>query len=398
MRRVVAYVIGLGYYKLDVSGSRVSTHELGQFSTFAKRVLYDTYNLTGAAQTAAALRQPLVLAATVAPGWFAALGGGAGLPGGAPRFRCVVSIVGANGSTSMIVSDGSWRVSAGPAVTASIMDGETHDARLETPGWQSAGYREGSGVWRPPSLLPVSRADCINYTSHAVMPPIRATQDYAPCDMWELQGRPGVYVFDFCQNMAAITTLQLREGVQASVRITQTFSESTLAAKPAGINRGMQQFAKETNVYITRGDGKAAAYRTGFTYAGFRYVELSGLPYVPDETTLEAHFVHTDMEPVGAITFSDPLLVSIQRAARASAASNFMHIPTDCPQRERRGWLGDAQLAAVAVTHMFDSGSAYSAFVQQISDAQNEASGEVQDSRMLNTRRVSSFDDFKKYK
>lgn len=376
VRRVVAYVIGLGYYKLDVSGSRVSTHELGPFTTFSKRVLYDTYDLTAVAQTAIALHRPMVLAATVAPGWFTLLGAGS------PRFRCKLSITYTNGSTRAVVSgdDSSWRVSPSPLLKAHLYDGEIWDARLEQPDWNAAsGFTEAPGVWSAPSLIRAPAVDKIQYSSHAVLPPIRATQDFAPCDMWQLKEEPSVWIFDFCQNMAGITTLHLREGIHSSVNITQTFSESTLAAKPAGINRGMQQYAKETNVYITRGDGNAAVYRTGYVYAGFRFVEVRGLPYTPDESTIEAHFVHTDLEPVGAISFSDPLLVSIQRAARASVMSNFMHVPTDCPQRERRGWLGDAQLAASAVTHMFDTGSAYTTFVQQIRDAQNRATGEVQD-------------------
>jgi alpha-L-rhamnosidase len=378
VRRVVAYVIGLGYYKLDVSGSRVSTHELGPFTSFFKRVLYDTYDLTATAQTAAALNRPLVLAATVAPGWFTLLGAGA------PRFRCKLSITYIDGSTSAVVSGdnsrGSWRVAPSPLLKAHIYDGEVWDARLEQPRWNAGtGFTEAPGVWSAPSLMPAPAGDEIQYSSHAALPPIRATQDFAPCDMWQLKDEPGVYIFDMCQNMAGITTLRLREGIYSSMNITQTFSESTLAAKPAGINRGMQQYAKETNVYITRGDGKAAVYRTGYVYAGFRYIEVRGLPYTPDESTLEAHFVHTDLEPVGAISFSDPLLVSIQRAARASAMSNFMHVPTDCSQRERRGWLGDAQLAASALTHMFDTGSAYTSFVQQIRDTQNRVTGEVQD-------------------
>ena len=63
----------------------------------------------------------------------------------------------------------------------------------------------------------------------------------------------------------------------------------------------------------------------------------------------------------------------------AAALSNFQSIPTDCPQRERRGWLGDSQLAAETMMHNFDMAGSYTSFVQMINDAQNKTNGAVSD-------------------
>ena len=75
----------------------------------------------------------------------------------------------------------------------------------------------------------------------------------------------------------------------------------------------------------------------------------------------------------GQIGFADPLLTAVQHITRTAAMSNFQSIPTDCPQRERRGWLGDAQLSCETNMHNFDMGAAYTSFVQQIGDAQGTA-------------------------
>lgn len=99
-------------------------------------------------------------------------------------------------------------------------------------------------------------------------------------------------------------------------------------------------------------------------------MQLTGYPGTPDLATLTAHFISTANEEVGSIVLSDSLLNAVQRNTRASARSNFQHIPTDCPQRERRGWLGDAQISAETQLHMFDMAAAYTAFVRSISDAQ----------------------------
>ena len=93
--------------------------------------------------------------------------------------------------------------------------------------------------------------------------------------------------------------------------------------------------------------------------AGFRYVAVRGLPsgFTFTKDMLTAHFVHTDYELTGAVSFSDPELDAVQHITRTGAMSNFQSIPTDCPQRERRGWLGDAQLSAETTMHNFDMGA-----------------------------------------
>jgi alpha-L-rhamnosidase len=87
---------------------------------------------------------------------------------------------------------------------------------------------------------------------------------------------------------------------------------------------------------------------------GFRYVQLTGYPGTPDFQTLTAHFVHTDVEMIGSVAFSDPNLNGVQHITRMASLSNFQSIPTDCPQRERFGWLGDAQLSCETTMHNFD--------------------------------------------
>ena len=75
------------------------------------------------------------------------------------------------------------------------------------------------------------------------------------------------------------------------------------------------------NTYVTRGDGAAIDWSPSFTYAGFRYVQLTGYPGTPDHETLTAHFIHTDNEDIGSVSLSDNLLNAVQQNTRASARS-----------------------------------------------------------------------------
>ena len=161
----------------------------------------------------------------------------------------------------------------------------------------------------------------------------------------------GTFVFDFCQNMAGFATLSAPEGtdVAAGSVITMLHAEA-LHTSPENHSAVFQHYGcheetlrgcMELNTYVTKGGGAAIDYTPLFTYAGFRYIQMTGYPGTPDTNTLTAHFVHTDFQlDNGSISFSDPMLDAVQRITRASARSNFMSVPTDCPQRERRGWLG----------------------------------------------------------
>ena len=115
--------------------------------------------------------------------------------------------------------------------------------------------------------------------------------------------------------------------------------------------------AKATDVYICSGDPHGETYTPRFTQHGFRYVEVTGLAYILNETEIEAVELHTD----------------VQHACVWSQKSNLMGLPTDCPQRdERRGWMGDAALAAELAVYNFGMGAIYSRWLLQIADAAHD--------------------------
>lgn len=146
-------------------------------------------------------------------------------------------------------------------------------------------------------------------------------------------------MFDFCQNMAGFATLSAPEGadVVAGKAIRMLHAEA-LHGPPENHSAVFQHYGcdqdtlgkscMELNTYLTKGEGAAINYTPLFTYAGFRYIQMTGYPGTPDTSALTAHFVHTDFQlDGGAISFSDPMLDAVQRITRASARSNFMYAP-----------------------------------------------------------------------
>ena len=257
--------MGLGYYKLFVDGAKVSTHELGAFTTYSKRVYYETIDATAAMRDAGG-GNAHVIGVSIGDGWYAQ----ASVSVGQNTLILQASILYTDGSTQLVTSDpATWEVSASPVVSGDIYKGETYNASRETPGWTTPGYT-GGARWAKASAMSGPSPD-VKITSHAILPPIRIAQSYTPCDMWE--SSPGTFVFDFCQNMAGITTLRVPEGMAnvPGATITHQHAELIHGPKPAAIHNHYGN-APEINTYIAKGDGAAIEHTAMFTYAGFRCV------------------------------------------------------------------------------------------------------------------------------
>eukprot|EP01116_Phalansterium_solitarium_P007853 TRINITY_DN2084_c1_g1_i2.p1 TRINITY_DN2084_c1_g1~~TRINITY_DN2084_c1_g1_i2.p1 ORF type:complete len:1037 (-),score=234.67 TRINITY_DN2084_c1_g1_i2:145-3255(-) len=350
------FIVGLGYYELRINGQKVGKAALGQFTTFQQRILYDTYDVT------AALKRQNAIGVALGNGWYAQ----PTVNVGPLSLLLTLRITLQNGATVVIGSDTTWKVIQGPVTYDDIYEGETYDARLETPGWDSTGFDDSA--WTAATALKAPTA----VLSAQLNPLIQKIDTYTPISINEPY--PGIWVFDFGQNMAGWTRFKgtSSRGANVTVRHDEMLN-------PDGTVKNMYG-TRETETYIFATSDEEV-FEPRFTYHGFQYVQLEGYVGVPTFETLEAYFVHTALPEVGEINFETQLLNEIQHATRFASLSNFMNIPTDCPQRERRGWLGDAQLSAETTLHNFDMGAAYTKFIRDIRDSQlwDSKDGQVPD-------------------
>lgn len=197
------------------------------------------------------------------------------------------------------------------------------------------------------------------------------------------------WLFDFGQNMAGFTSILLPPALTSvdGLRIVLQHAEITnLQGDAWNVYGGRCEpdggnCANQTDTYITRVSGVETMWMPKFTYHGFRFVQVYGLPdgFTPSATFLWAHFVHTDVERVGAVHL--PMLVGrsrmtpnilnrIQNATVAAQRSQLWSIPTDCPQREKRGWMGDAFLSSNEAMFNFDMQAFYESWLRSIRDDQ----------------------------
>lgn len=344
--RARAYVAGLGYYELRLNSQRVGDRVLDvPYTTFDRRVLYSTYDVTDMLKTGRN-----AVGATLGRGWFKQ----------PPRILLQINVEFADGTASAITTGEDWRRGLSPITSESLYHGETYDARLEQPGWDAPGF-DDAGWDHAPVVPPPTRE-----LSAQMIQPIRVVESLKPRSL--TNPKEGVWVYDFGQNFSG--WCRLKVSGPAGAEVTMKHAEWT--HDDGTVNQENLRSARATDKYVLKGEG-TEVWEPRFTYHGFRYVQIEGFPGKPSLGTLEGRVVHTSFESDGDFKCSNSLINQIHSNSRWGYRTNWHSIPTDCPQRdERQGWMADGHMTADMGFYNFDVAPAYTKWLQDMQDAQGE--------------------------
>ncbi len=345
VKRGRVYVSGLGYYELRINGQKVGNNVLDPgYTTYEKRILYSSYDVTDMLQNG-----DNALGVKIGRGWSSVR-----------LLMLQLNIQLEGGETMSIYSDPTWKQTDGPIVQDDIYNGEVYDARLETPGWDKPGYDEETWLSVETGFVPKGTL------SAQMIPPIQVLDTIVPERMTNPQ--PDVYVYDMGQNFSGWVELRVSGPQGTEVRLRH----AELLYANGMINQENLRSARAEDVYILKGEGEEI-YTPRFTYHGFRYMELTGFPGVPNMDTIRGKVVHTAVKQIGNFSCSKSILNQLQHLIIWSQKTNLHSIPTDCNQRdERMGWLGDAHLTAEQAMMNFDMGAFYTKFIRDIQDVQGK--------------------------
>ncbi len=331
IRSARAYVTSLGLYELHLNGSRVGDQLFTPgWTSYRRRLQYQTYDVT-------ALLRPgnNVIGAILGDGWYRGYLGFLGqrnLYGRRLAFLLQLEIRYQDGRTERVVSDADWKDATGPILMSDIYRGETYDARRERTGWAAPAYDDHD--WTPVALVDPPATTLVA----SVSPPVRRVRELRPVSIQ--QATSGETVFDLGQNFTGWTRLVVRGA--SGTTVTLRYAE--VLDKDGHLYTANLRGASQTDRYTLNGSGEER-YEPHFTFHGFRYVGVTGLPHPADSTTITGIAVSSDLAPTGLFETSDTLLNRLQRNIVWGERSNFLDVPTDCPQRdERLGWTGDAQV------------------------------------------------------
>lgn len=332
LRRAWLNATALGVYELMLNGSKVGDDYFAPgFTSYDHHMQYQTYVI------ADRLTATNELVAVVAGGW--AVGSfnyvrKNKISADRQAFLCEVHLEYADRTREVIGTDETWEVSLeGNYRMAEWYDGETYDAtiNLDTINWKSA---EVTKPRREPVLL-------AQYGDSVRVQEIRRPVSCHTAPSGEI-------IYDFGQNFAGVISARLRgkQGQQVVFRHAEVLVSDELFVKSL-------RTAKATATYICK-DGDQL-YSPRLTYMGFRYVGMRGIE--AEDVELTALVLHSDFEEVGDFSCSNELINRLHSNIRWSGKSNFVDIPTDCPQRdERQGWTGDIAVFARTACFQFDLG------------------------------------------
>lgn len=351
------YATALGVYEVHLNGQRAAANVLApEWTDYHQRLQVQAHDVTS-------LLQPgeNVIGAVLAPGWYAGRIGmfGTRLYGDRLGLLCQLMIETSDGKQELICSSAGWRYTiAGPIRRADIIDGETVDARLDLGAWSQPGYDDA--VWHHVQVLPPVKAKLVGQPCE----PIRVTQTISPTAISEPQ--PGRVVVDFGQNLVGRCRLLVR--ASEGTRIEMRHGEMLAADGTLYTENLRGDFQRD--VFVSAGKGKER-FQPSFTYHGFRYVELTGLPELPKPDHLKAHVMHSALAVAGDFACSDVRLNRLMHNIVWGLRGNLYGIPTDCPQRnERLGWTGDILVFAQSACFLMNMAAFLTKWLQDMRDAQ----------------------------
>ncbi|MCC5877824.1 MAG: family 78 glycoside hydrolase catalytic domain [Candidatus Sumerlaeia bacterium] len=281
--------------------------------------------------------------------------------GAEPKFLAQLNLHHGDGKVEKITTNGDWKVSLdGPIREADLLMGERYDAQISIDSWWGVGFDDSSLAPVVISESPKAKVECYPAV------PVRAIEEIPAKIVTE--PRPGVHVFDMGQNFAGIVRIRTAgpKGAQVTIRHAEVLTDEGELYTEA--LRG----ARCTDVYI-KGTDEPEIWQPRFTFHGFRYVEVTGLPVAPSLEDVIGIVLHNPMESTGELATSSIIANKLAENIRWGQRGNFLEVPTDCPQRdERLGWTGDAQIFIRTATFQYDVAPFFTKWLRDLFDTQND--------------------------
>lgn len=370
--RARLYISAAGYYVASINGQRIGDAVLDPgFTAFDQRGLYASYDVSGQLRSGAnaigvclgrgcyAMDTSQKILWWSAVKWFKHQ----------PKLLAKLDITFTDNTHETVVSGPDWKVHDGPTTSDSLYRGESYDARLDLPKWNTsgcdaAGWRDARVATAPTTNLQAQMAEPIRVVST-----IRASSI--------TQSKPGIYVYKFPVMTAGWGRLTVSgpSGTKVSLRLGETLNEDGTVNNMG--DPGLTPGEIQRYEYTLAGRG-TEVWEPQFSYAGFQYVQLEHFPGTPTTNSVVACEVHSDVPVIGSFTCSNPLLNAIHDACRRTVLNNLHSIPTDCPMYEKRGWTADALLFSAQASDNFGVDRFFTKWMDDLADTQT-AAGEIAD-------------------
>ncbi len=362
--RALVFVSGLGHYELRLNGEKVGDRLLSPgWTNYDEQSFYNVYDVT--VQVAEGKNS---LGMMLGNGFY-------NVPNsrwryimtayGNPKMILMLRLIYQDGSSEVIVSDENWKVAPGPVTYSNVYGGEDYNATLEIPGWDRPGFDDNR--WRHAIKV---KSPSRKFTAEMDYP-VKVKKILEPVSVSRI-GDEEKFLYDFGQIASGIVEIKVSGNRGDTVRI--------LPAELIQDNMEVEQRASGRPYYlqyILKGQG-TETWSPRFTYYGFRYVQVEGaVPDTVKSTLPKIHglkMLHTrnSAPQAGEFQTSFELFNRINSLILWAIRSNIQSVTTDCPHREKLGWLEQTYLMGGSVHYNFDIYQLYSKVISDMMDAQTE--------------------------
>jgi len=354
--RAVAFVCGLGQFECSVNGAKAGDHFLDPgWSNYKKTCLYVPFDVT------AQLRPgENVVGVMLGNGMYNVPGGRyTKFTGsfGPQKLLLQLEILYADGTSQGIFTDSSWRAADSPVTFTCIYGGEDYDARRERPGWDAPGYDDTAWAAAKETEGPGGEL----HLSEA--PPVKVLRTLRPAEI--RPAAPGEYFINLGENLSAVPFFTVRGAAGAAVTVTVGELPDT-------------PWEGHSYTYTLKGEGDET-FRPRFTYFGFQYLFLKGAVRPEDAGTdnrlpvlldVGADFVSSAAPEAGSFRCDNTLMNDIHDMVARSVRSNLQSVLTDCPHREKLGWLEVSHLMGPSILYHYDAAGLYRKICRDTTESQ----------------------------
>ena len=367
LKRALVNICGLGQFELTINGRKVGEDFLSPgWTKYDKTCLYDTHDVT------LNLRPGKnVFGIELGNGMYNVLGGGryTKFKGsfGPQKAIAQCRLEYADGSVAFVGTDADWRVASGPVTFSSIYGGEDYDARLLPAGWNQINFDDSR--WAAAQV--VAGPGGVLRGLACAAPPIREIEIHSPVARHALTN--GDVVFDLGQNASHVPRISVSGPAGSRVHLLP----SELLGPDGAINQSSMGAGHRGTQWceFTKATAGIETWSPKFFYVGCRYVQVQFYPattngVLPEIKSLEGLVVHSSSAAVGEFACSNPLFNRIRHLVRWAQRSNMVSLMTDCPHRERLGWLEENHLNGPALRYEFDLAQLFTKTLNDIADSQ----------------------------
>ena len=337
-------ICGLGFYELTINNKKVGDAEFAPlWSDYDKSIFYNLYDVTSYLQLG-----DNEIRVLLGNGFYNEQGGRyhkLRISFGPPTLKFFLYVIYEDGMRERLLSDESWEWTPSPIVFNSIYGGEDYDARIEPTDWKPVVIQEApKGLLRKQIAKPVKIMEQF---------PVKKTLR-----------KDSLMVLDMGQNLAGYPEITVSGKPGQYLKITPA---ETLT--PEGLCNQKQTGRPHYYTYILKGEGKET-WHPRFSYYSYRYLQIEGDIKVLKD--IKSCFIYNSALRTGEFECSNPLINDTHKLIDRAIRSNWQAVWTDCPAREKLGWLEQDWLNGEALVYNYDAQSMIEQTMQNIVDAQHE--------------------------